>query len=150
MGMTLSDLIRRELAKSKEADPHVIGRRLLPRLTDDMRAEVLARGIGELVTEAIRFERMKGGSATENASHATGPSRRSVAMRERVYVGSEWKMLDECGVDDLLAIASDYRTRSEQLAARSLEFDALAQELKRSGCATVGEMRARAERRVAA
>lgn len=142
--MNLSELIRRELARSREPDPHVVGRRLLPKLTEEMRQEILVQGIAELVRREIRLARM------DKSVGVPGPSRRSIVMRERVCVRGDWMMLEECGVDDLLAIADEYRTRSKQLAAKALEFDGLAHELKRSGCATVGEMRARTKQREAA
>ena len=49
--------IDQALSKSKEPDPHVIARRLLPRLSEVQREEALMKVLVELVTERIRFER---------------------------------------------------------------------------------------------
>jgi hypothetical protein len=137
--VTAREAILRELAHSKEADPHVIARRLLPRLTADQREELLIQGLEELTKLEI--------IATRQAIRASevrprGLSRWRVAMPERVWVG-EWKLLENCKLDDLRWLADDYRARSEQMAAKEREFRLLAEDLEVSGCATVGEMWAR-------
>jgi hypothetical protein len=144
----LRKLMRAELARSKEADPRVVANRLALKLDDDARAAAISYGLKAIAHEEVHFARMEAAEYDPNPARV-GPSRRSVVLRERVWVDREWKILDDCDVDDLLWIADDYRRQSEQLAEKERVYVELAEELRRSGCATVGDMR-RAERRAAA
>jgi hypothetical protein len=134
------ELIRAELARSREPDPHKITRKLVMRLNDADRLSLVTAGMTALVMEEIHFSRMEAAEAAE--APAPGPSRRSV-VRQRVCAAGDWKMLDDCNVADLEAIALDYRSRETQMATKAVEYEAMAERLRRSGCATVGEMLAR-------
>lgn len=140
--MTVLELICRELARSKEDDPSVVARRVLPKLSAKQREELLVEGVEQLAHQAVLQSRQEKRSG--NAPAKSGPSRWKVAMPERVYVG-EWKLLEKCGAEDLLWLAADYRMRAEQMAVKATEFEQLAHDLEGSGCATVGEMWARAQ-----
>lgn len=144
--MSARELIARELARSGEANPTVVARRLLPKLKPAEREEVLLDGLVQLTHQAVIQSRQIKRSGTRATA---GPSRWKIAMPERVYVG-EWKLLENCGLDDLRYLAADYRMRAEQMEAKALEYERLAGGLERSGAATVGEMRARTGREVAA
>lgn len=145
--MTVLELICRELARSKEDDPSVVARRVLPKLSAKQREELLVEGVEQLAHQAVIQSRQEKRAGTAPAK--SGPSRWKVAMPERVYVG-EWKLLEKCSVDDLQWLAADYRMRAEQMSAKAQEFEQLAGEVESSGAATVGEFWARTGRKVAA
>lgn len=138
--MNITELIQNELAKSNEPDPHKIARKLLNKINNDQIQELLWRGMTELVTEQIRFSRAESNYGPVSEGYKVGPSRRSIAIQERVRAKDEWKMLVDCNVNDLEVITEGYRKRTQQMAEKTQYYELLAEELKDSGYATVGEM----------
>lgn len=127
---TLAALIERALT-TKEPDPHVIAMRVVPKLSDEVRQQMIYAGVLDRVCKQISFERSAG-------PRKPGPSK--WATVQRVAPGGEWKLLADCTTDDLLLLAAEYRQRSDELLAREREYRELAGQLRASGCATVGEM----------
>lgn len=137
--MNITELICKELSKSNEPDPHKIAQKLINKVNNDQMQELLWRGMTELVTEQIRFARSDNAISNET-SYKVGPSRRSIVIQERVKTKNEWKMLVDCSIDDLESIADGYRNRARQMQEKTQYYELLAEELKDSGYATVGEM----------
>lgn len=138
---TLTALIDTALARSREPDPHVVARRLLTRLPDELRAELLIAGLVDRVRNRIHLDRMHNGLTQRRP----GPSKWSV-----IRVPVLGKFLEDCDLSDLEALAQDYRERGAALIARATEVDGLADDLRASGCATVGEMWSQADKDLAA
>lgn len=138
--MNITELICKELSKSNEPDPHKIARKLINKMNNDQMQELLLRGMTELVTEQIRFARAENNYNNEIAPYSVGPSRRSIAIQERVRAKDQWKMLVDCDIVDLESIAYSYRNRAKQMEEKTQYYELLAEELKDSGYATVGEM----------
>jgi hypothetical protein len=130
---SLRHLLREALARSREPDPHVVARRVASKLSRETLIGAAIWGLEAMAREQIRITRYA----------APGPSRHSIVMRERVAIGDVWMFLDDCGADELLMLASEYRERSEAMLAKAVEYESLADELQRSGCATVGDLWAR-------
>lgn len=156
MQSDLRTRVREALTKSREPDPHVITRRLLPKLTGKDKTELVLTGLVAICTEEIRFARTPyeaGKSCGDRAYEPPqpGPSRWQQSMPERVNIaGKGWQLLAECGVEDLITLAGQYSERAAANAARATEYRELARLLEASGCATVGDMRAREEEEKAA
>lgn len=129
----LHEIIDRALARSKEPDPHVIARKLLPRLSVVQREEALMRVLSELVAERIRVDRQ-----VERGTMRSGPSRWSIATR--VCVGGEWKFRSDCTADDLFALADEYAARAASMTALSDEYRALGERVLAAGVSTLGEL----------
>lgn len=142
-GRSLSQLIVAALAKSTEADPHVIARRLLPQLENDHVDELVLAGLLDRVSKHIQMVRGSGVTA-----RPAGPSKWRVV--QRVCPGSQWKLLEDCDLSDLVMLAEQSRDLAARNAARALEYEQLADRLRASGCATVGELWARDESLAAA
>lgn len=138
--MNITELIKTELAKSNEADPHKIARKLLNKINNDQIQELLIRSMTELVTEQIRFSRAETFTGPVSEGYRVGPSRRSIVIQERVRAKDQWKMIVDCNVNDLCYLAESYKRRTEQMAEKTQYYELLAEELKDSGYATVGEM----------
>lgn len=136
---TLAELVDASLARSREPDPHVIAKRLLPKLSPAMRESILLDGLAYHVRWRIRVDRARDGLTT-------GPSKWSIAKRVPVL----GKLLEDCDLSDLEALADDYRRRADDMLARAEEVDQLADQLRTSRCRTVGEMWARTEGSLAA
>lgn len=147
--MNLTEIIINELSKSNEPDPHKIAIKLLLTINHGQTQELLIRGLTELINEQIRFARIRENEA-KSPTNKVGPSRCSVAIQARVMTEDKWKMLVDCNVSDLEAIASRYSTRSQQMHEKAQYYELLSEELKCSGYATVGEMWAQQEQKAAA
>ena len=131
--LSVRELLREALAKSREPDPHVVARRVALKLPRELLLEAAAWGLETMARVEVHKERCS----------QSGPSRRSIVMRERVAVGETWMFLDDCGTAELLLLAGEYRERSKAMLTKAAEYESLAEALQRSGCATVGELRAR-------
>jgi|SRR6185312_11309638 len=133
--LTLTGTIDAYLARSREADSHVIARRLLAKVTEHHETILLA-GLAYLVRQRIHVDRHATG-----LTPSAGPSKWSVVKRVPVL----GKLLEDCDVSDLEALAEDYRRRAGAMLARADEVEQLADQLRASGCGTVGEMWAATE-----
>lgn len=138
--MNITELICKELSKSNEADPHKIAQKIINKINNKQIQEVLQRGMIELVAEQIRFARSNSILNETSNNYKVGPSRRSIVIQERVRTKDEWKFLIDCNVNDLESIANSYRNRARQMQEKTQYYELLAEELKDSGYATVGEM----------
>lgn len=145
--MTFRELLRQALAEDAEPDPRVVARRVLMMATAEQLAE--AQLVGAEYS-ARQLTHQAAGTWADRHETRVGPSRYLIALRERVNIDGTWKALDDCIHADLLWLAQDYRERSEALIEKAREVETLASDLGRSGCATVGEMRARSSHKVAA
>lgn len=171
----LNALIDRALA-GKEPDPHVIARRLLPKVPRDERDALLASLLVERVTLRMRMGRSawlatdlaQGHSESDALSrpalgdlaadrsrsdaqrtHVGGTSRwqkHFPKMRDRYKVSAGWKFKTDLTADECDEIAADYRRRSEQNAALEAHFRQLASSVRAAGVATVGELQTVGER----
>jgi hypothetical protein len=137
-GQTITTLIDATLARTREADPHVIARRLLPKVSaEDLRTLALA-GLVDRVSKRVHLARELGLGAPVRRE---GRSRWQVA--QRVCAAGEWRLLEDCGVAELDALIEQHEVIVAQNAARADEYRALRAQLVASGCATVGEFWAR-------
>lgn len=131
----LTALIDAALADMREADPHVIARRLLPNLTEEMREKLLLVGLTDRVSQAMARARSNGIAAPVRRE---GPSKWEVA--KRVWVAGEHKLLADCDFSDLMTLGEQHREISARNIARAVEYEQLAAELREAGCATVREL----------
>lgn len=135
--MTFVELIEDVLAHSREADPHVIARRLLPRLSEDDLTALALRGLVDQVSTQIRRVREGG------VGGRPGPSRWQVA--QRVCVEGTWKLLANCTATDLETLAGQHRDLAAKNLARADEYHDLATAVRRAGVETVGALWTRQE-----
>lgn len=135
---SIREIARHLLATSKNPDPRALARRLAMRLSIDQREDAVIECCSLILQSETRIMREVPTSTT------VGRSRWSTA-RERFPVAGGWKFLDNCTYEDLLSVADQYAARAAANANREREVRELAEELRRSGYATVGEMRAARE-----
>lgn len=151
----LNALIRDTLARSREPDPHVIARRLVPKIPREQRDAALADCLGDRVRIEIGRQRMKASPVpaqdavdTQRTSGGGGVkvgrskwTRLAPALRQRYSVGGEWKLLRDCTADDCDVIAEGYARRSAEQAAIQGRFQFLAEVLRGTGpTATVADL----------
>src|SRR5579864_8560113 len=115
--MNINEIIDRELSKSKEADPHVIGQRIIAKFSQEQKEELVIDGSILRVMERIRNLRSK--TANETPEIRVGPTRQSSLRKkreiERIYLGDgEWKIHSDCNVNDLMRVAEQYRLRGDR------------------------------------
>ncbi len=138
----LNQMIRDTLLRSKEADPHVVARRLVARIPEEHMHAALAVCLHDRVRIIIGQERM---AARRTAPGTAGKSWASVAatvLAERRYVPARggWLRLGEMTAGDCESVAEDAARRAvwnEQVAAR---FSALADRLRAESAATVADL----------
>jgi hypothetical protein len=124
------------LARSSEANPHVLAHRALKKMTPDQVEVCAVKGAEEIFGERLRFARSE-------RTFQVGRSRRVVALeasRDRRSLERGWDMLAGCNLDDLNGMIEKYDQRIERLDARRREIVELRDNLEASGFQTVGEM----------
>lgn len=136
---TLSERIARFLARSRDADPHDVARKLMARMDQTERDTALA----QCLADRVRIEVTRARMITHSPAPTAGRSKWRTAIRERVCVGGAWLFLDDCGVGELLTLAAEYEVRAEQMQSRATEYRTLAEQVQSAGVATVGELRSR-------
>jgi hypothetical protein len=132
---SLSDLIAQILSRTKEADPHVIARRYLAKLTPEMREQLVLVGFADRISRMVATVRSDG---VKTPTRSVGKSKWQVA--QRVCPAGEHKLLSDCDLSDLLLLEKQHLALSAMNQARALEYRDLADQLFASGCDTVGEM----------
>jgi hypothetical protein len=140
---TVRDLINAELLDPDEPDPHALTDHVIAVMTDEQKDEVLRPGVLALVLEGIRLQRQRRRGDGSGGS-GKGRSRRRRAhdeLMQRFSVNGTWIFYGDCGVEDLLAIARDYRESSVQAANLAARFEVEARELRESPYSTIRELR---------
>jgi hypothetical protein len=133
----IRQMVRELLDERSDADPHSVVEEAFHAMSRAQREEAALFGLHKMVTEITRNDRE---SPAKGKQSKAGPTRWAVARRQPYNVNGEWKWLEECRVDDLLAIADDYKARAAAETAKEVEFRKLARDLARSPYETVGEM----------
>lgn len=139
----LDALIRASLDRSREADPHVIARRLIARIPDEHLRAALAECLGDRVRHVMHLDRMRSAAPEVPSPAGRGRSRWEQAaplLRQRYCVAGEWKLLGDCTADDCDLLADDYARRAAQQAAVEARFRRLAAQLRASGASTVSDL----------
>lgn len=138
----LKTFVREGVEESTEADPHVIAKRLAPRIPDEHLAAVVATLLLSRVSYEIRQQRRE--IRLPGADPEPGPSSTAEAgsvLELRYSVGEDgWKMLGECDADDIHAIADDYRRRATANQKLYRKFAALETLMRRMQIPTVAEL----------
>lgn len=132
----LGQLIRDTLTRSREPDPHVIARRLIPRIPDEEVRAIMVECLHDLVRQEIRRARQALSEPT-GGSASPSPSRWE---RYRYKPGGEWKLLADCTAEDCDLLADEYAERKEREAALERRFRNLAALLRAHNAATVGDL----------
>lgn len=145
---SLSGWIRAAMADSAEPDPHVLARRLLDELPESAVRNLALVGLVHRVSQEMAAARQINVKAptVEMAVPKESPK---VLTRGR----SKWhvhvsvhvphaghKLLMNCNVADLRALAESHREISERNLSRARDYEELAEELAASGASTLGEM----------
>lgn len=140
----LNRLIREYLTRTKEADPHVIARRLVARIPTEERDAALASCLGDRVRIEIGRQRMHAHALPVAAQPRPGVSWRKRAasvLNQRIPVpGGGWKQIGDVTADEFDAIADDHARRAAEQEAVAARYRRYAQELRRSGAATLRDL----------
>lgn len=154
----------RELVADGEADPRVIADKVMPSLDDGEREYLLRLGLVEVAGHVLRSQRRYHAPDDDTPQLDLGqpqPSRKWQGVREashdpttwKVNVNGRedgWKVLVDCTLADVDAIAGMYMQRARANAEAGRRYKALADEMRQRGAATVGELSAEVFGRVMA
>jgi hypothetical protein len=141
----LNTLIERALTW-KEPDPHVIARRLLPRIPAEERDAILASLLVERVTLLMRSQRSDnlapGQTSSETQGERAGGKSRweRHAPRLRYPTADGWKFRGDLTAEDCDRLADNYEARAAANAAAGAEFRALAERLRAAGAQRVADL----------
>ena len=131
--MQVDDLILAVLKRGREADSHVIARRLIARLSPELVDELISYALVERVQMCQRQVRATRTFAPEQAE--PGPSKWAQVYREPApFIG---KFLDECTAEDLRAIVASYEAHLAGMRAARDRFAELLAQLEATGAETV-------------
>jgi hypothetical protein len=148
MDFNINAEVRSALERWKEADPHVIAKRLVARVPEEDLRAVLADVLGDRVRIVIGQKRMRTSGLGErlappSAGLQRGASRWQVwsgDLTQRYCVDGVWKLLGECSADDCDSLAVDYARRAAEQSALEDKFRRLSARLRASGAATVADL----------
>lgn len=148
----LNELIRSTLERSREADPHVIARRLVARIPAEHVHAALADCLADRVRIQIGRSRMQHVGdllAVDTTTKAAATSRPGRSWRkqtaalfaQRLFVPSAgWKRLGECTAEDCDAVADAHARRAVEQAVLEERFRAYARLLRDAGVATLADL----------
>lgn len=145
--------IRNVLDGTGLTDPRDIATKVAENIPAKFRLAALRVALVPLV-EQVNQQRRMSSAITGTGAGTDRPASRSakvsairdawqVALRDRIHVGqgpAAWKLLGDCGYDDLMFAASERREHARRNAAKARRYAALAELLHTHGVATVGEL----------
>lgn len=151
---SLAALIREVSAASISADPGVIAQEVEHRIPvehiEDALRETLRSYVKEVGrTTALTFPAEGGKPAPCGKPNGQSWKRNGIRegwrahLRARVHVGpdpSDWKLLGQCGYDDLMFAVEERRTIAARTAARADHMEELARLLRLHGVAQVSDL----------
>lgn len=136
--MDIDEHIKMVMEETGECDPDVITDALLNRKLVVMSREFRRWATRERVREIQRSSRNH--IVVDDLEPAIGPSKWAVAIRNRAPFVD--KFIDELTVDDLNVILASYDAQIAAGMKQRERYERMLEQLKASGCATVGEMHA--------
>lgn len=129
----LTAAIRGVLDKSKEADPAVIAKRAVMKLTDDECREALMLAARTEARIEMSRARMAANAAPVTASKW---DRHRSDLRLRVSVDGHFKLMADCTAEDFDWLAADRERQATALAQQAENFRRLAAEMRAVGAQT--------------
>jgi hypothetical protein len=155
----LRSLVRDVADNSDARDPGTVADEVFTRIPDENLAEALRETLRGYVRVVLAGNRMSPeppipASSPEIETGVAKPPTRSWKrdgirdgwrrhLRDRIHVGPEsasWKLLSECGFDDLMFAADERRQAAERTLARAENYEALAKAVKDHGAACVQDL----------
>ncbi|MFJ4847569.1 hypothetical protein [Streptomyces sp. NPDC088733] len=150
----LRQIVRDVLAASTMADPRDLAAEVYGRIPPDDYGTALAQCLPDVVREQIRQSRnlttapmaeTPGGRAAPARSAKVSGIRAMWAqrLRERIHIGpaaSDWRLLGDCGFDELMFAAAERRELAVRNAAKAEEYQELAEALRTAGVGRVRDL----------
>jgi hypothetical protein len=145
---SLRALVRNVLDETDLTSPDEIAEKVAASIPKDQLRAVLAMTLRDFV----RVEMTRVRSAGQNDDKAQPrPANRSAKvtairdaapkwMRERVYVGTTWKLLAECTYDNLMFLVADRSALAAQNSAAADRYQKIADAVKRARVACVADL----------
>lgn len=148
-GFSLREAVNAVLDSSALASPQEVAAQVASELTARQVRAALSQALPGYVAQLMQQRRTTNPLLTNRVPAAT-PVRSakvtgirdawSAALRDRVHVDGGWKLLGECGTDDLLFAAAERREHAAKNVAKAEAFEALAERLRAAGAATVADL----------
>jgi hypothetical protein len=130
--------IKEQLALGNEPDPSVIASRLLQHGSVDISDEFIEWALGERVKLYQRTARNLPEAVEDDGAPSTqGRSRWSQVREVAPFVN---KFVDELTEADIIEIINSYNAKANSYIAKANEYRQMLDDLRASGCSTVGEM----------
>lgn len=129
--------IKDQLALGNEADPAVIATRMLQHGSVKITDEFLAWAMTTRVMQLQRVVRNTPEAADDTQQQTKGRSRWSQVREVAPFVN---KFVDELTERDLIEIINAYNAQANAAILKANEYRQMLDELRQSGCSTVGEM----------
>jgi hypothetical protein len=144
---SLRALVRNVLDETDLTSPDEIAEKVAASIPKEQLRAVLALTLRDFV----RIEMTRSRSAGQNDEKQPRPANRSAKvsairdaapkwMRERVYVGTTWKLLAECTYDNLMFLVADRSALAAQNQAAAERYQKIADAVKRARVACVADL----------